>query len=51
VWLKDGVELKNTSLTIGLSGLKESDAGVYSVRITTDKNNVVQKDIFELSVL
>ncbi len=43
VWLKDGVELENTSLTLNLSGLKESDSGVYSVRITTDKNNVVQK--------
>ncbi len=51
VWLKDGIELGNTSLTFSLSDLKESDAGVYSVRITTDKNNVVQKEIFDLSVL
>jgi len=51
VWLKDGVELNNTSLTLDLSGLKESDSGVYSVRITTDKNNVINKEIFDLSVL
>ncbi len=51
VWLKDGEVLPNKALTLNLKDLKESDAGVYSVRITTDKNNVADKEILDLSVL
>lgn len=51
VWLKDGVALKNKTRTLDLNALTESDAGVYSVKITTDEGNVIQKEIVELNVL
>jgi len=50
VWLKDGKALPVQSRTLDLSDLKTSDAGVYSVRITTGKGNVKEKEILELNV-
>ncbi len=51
VWLKDGEVLPNKTLTLDLKDLKKSDAGVYSVQITTEKGNVKEKEILDLSVI